>query len=185
MYASGSTIDCVDERLERLLGRSSRTRRACRGPAPPLPVAFAARQRVAGRAAVLLEDQRPACQARWARCSSRRGGVVVDGGAGAALFCCCLSHVSNAAGSITIAWLRMSEWPSPQSSVQIERERAEPGGRDVQLRDEPGDDVLLLTENSGTKNEWMTSSDAHVELDRAALRQPQHRARRRSSRRGS
>src|ERR1700758_3339118 len=37
--------------------------------------------------------------------------LVVDPGAGPALFFCCLSHASNAAGSITIAWLRISEWP--------------------------------------------------------------------------
>src|SRR3954468_18660767 len=41
--------------------------------------------------------------------------VVVDGdvvGAGVADFPCWRSQASNAAGVITIAWLRISEWPS-------------------------------------------------------------------------
>src|SRR3954451_12292894 len=46
--------------------------------------------------------------------------VVVDVdvvGAGVAGFPCWRSQAASAAGFITIAWLRISEWPSPHSSV--------------------------------------------------------------------
>ncbi len=88
---------------------------------PTFPVAFAALSVWQLAQPFWLKTMRPACEdemgvvPRWSRWSACE--VVVDGGAGAALFSCFLSQALNAAGSITTAWLRMSEWPSPHSSV--------------------------------------------------------------------
>ena len=139
MYAFGSTIDSWTNAssgcfavfaYETSLSRSG----------PTFPVAFAAlsvwhaeqplflktreRRACAGEIGVVLEV------GRRRRGRGRRGSTPVPS---PALFSCFLSHLSNAAGVITIAWLRMSACPRPQSSVQIDRVRAEPVGRDVEL----------------------------------------------------
>ncbi len=87
------------------------------------------------------------------------GVVEVPVDDGPAFFSCCLSQASNAAGDITIAWRAHERVAEAAELGALERERAEARRRDVQLRDEPGDDVLLDCENCGTKTEWMTSSE--------------------------
>ena len=83
--------------------------------------------------------------------------VVVDGG-GAAVFPCFLSQESNAAGSITTAWLRMSEWPSPHSSVHSSGKVPRRVGVMWSCVTRPGT-TSSFCENCGTKTEWMTSSE--------------------------
>src|SRR5436309_1488142 len=81
--------------------------------------------------------------------------VVVDEG-GAAVFPCFLSQESNAAGSITTAWLRMSEWPSPHSSVHSSGKVPRRVGVMWSCVTRPGT-TSSFWENCGTKTEWMTS----------------------------
>src|SRR4029079_11864145 len=83
--------------------------------------------------------------------------VVVVAGAGAADFSCCRSHASNAAGFITIAWLRISEWPSPHSSVHSSGKVPTRSGVMCSWVTRPGT-MSSFCENWGTKTEWITSS---------------------------
>ena len=82
----------------------------------------------------------------------------MDAGAGAADFLCCSSQASNAAGFITIAWLRMSEWPRPQSSLQMSGNVPSRSGVMWTVVTRPGT-MSSFVRNSGTKKAWMTSSE--------------------------
>ena len=82
---------------------------------------------------------------------------MVDGGAGPAAFSCCRSQESNADGSITIAWVRMSEWPRPQSSVHSSGKVPRRVGVMCSCVTSPGT-MSSFCENCGTKTEWITSS---------------------------
>src|SRR5881398_144796 len=76
-----------------------------------VPVAFAALSAWQLEQPLALKTERPGAE-------GEDGVVAVDVvGAGVADFPCWRSQASNAAGFITIAWLRISEWPSPHSSV--------------------------------------------------------------------
>ena len=102
MYAFGSTIDSLDERLERAAVRLRGRARQLVEVGPDLAGRAGRLERVAAAAAVLLEDREPgrrrrsAAPPRLAATSSNVGLAVT-----------------------IVTWLRMSEWPRPQSSVQI------------------------------------------------------------------
>src|SRR5664279_658600 len=66
------------------------------------------------------------------------------------------SHLSNAAGLITIACVRITEWPRPQSSVQITGKVPSRFGVMWRCVVIPGT-ASSFCENSGTQNEWITS----------------------------
>ena len=66
------------------------------------------------------------------------------------------SHASKAAGVITIALVRISEWPRPQSSVQITANVPRRFGVMCSLVTIPGT-VSCFWLNSGTQKEWITS----------------------------
>jgi hypothetical protein len=101
---------------------------------------------------------------------------VVDAGGRSGRLPLLLEPGVERGGFITIAWLRMSEWPRPHSSVHSSGKVPSASGVMCSCVTRPGT-MSSFCRNSGTKNEWMTSSAAHVELDGAALGQPQHRAR--------
>src|SRR5581483_12032849 len=71
--------------------------------------------------------------------------------AAAAPFCWLFSHLSKAAGVITIAVERMSAWPSPQSSVQITGNVPSRSGVMCSVVVRPGT-VSCFCENSGTQD---------------------------------
>ncbi len=84
--------------------------------------------------------------------------VVVGGGDGAAFFSCSLSHLLKAAGSTTTAWVRISEWPSPHSSVHSSGNVPRRVGVMCSCVTRPGT-MSSFCENCGTKTEWITSSE--------------------------
>ena len=63
---------------------------------------------------------------------------------------------ANLAGVTTSAWLRISAWPRPQSSVQITGNVPRCVGVMTSELCWPGT-ASCFCENSGTQNEWMTS----------------------------
>jgi hypothetical protein len=68
------------------------------------------------------------------------------------------SHLANAACVITIACVRITAWPRPQSSVQITGYVPTLFGVMWSDVSSPGT-VSSFCPNSGTQNEWMTSFD--------------------------
>src|SRR5215472_387652 len=159
MYAFGSTIDwwtnassgwCACRAYETSLSRSG----------PTVPVALAALSVWQLEQLFWLKTARPAAEGEIGVVEDPVVVVdwVVDGGAGAADFSCCRSQVSNAAGSITIAWVRMSEWPRPQSSVHSSGNVPSRVGVMWSVVTSPGT-MSSFCENCGTKTEWITSSE--------------------------
>src|SRR6266403_4274889 len=71
---------------------------------------------------------------------------------------CAFAHLSNAAGVITIASVRMTAWPSPQSSVQMTSNVPSRFGVMCSRVVRPGT-VSCFCENSETQKEWITSFD--------------------------
>src|ERR1700746_1849390 len=115
MYAFGFTIDSwMNASSGCFPGCAYATSLSRSGPI--VPVAWAAVRVWQLEQPFALKTERPAADGEVGVVEGEVD-VEVDGGAGAALFFCCASQASNAAGFITIAWLRMSEWPSPHSSV--------------------------------------------------------------------
>src|SRR6478672_5252969 len=113
MYASGSTIDWwTNDSSGCLAVRAYETRLSRSGPT--FPVAFAALKVWQAAQPFWLKTMRPACAGEMGVVLEVVEVVevvaVVDDGA--APFSCFWSQELNAAGSITTAWLRMSEWPS-------------------------------------------------------------------------
>src|SRR5437899_1140294 len=149
MYAFGSTIDCWTNASSGSFAFFAYETRLSRS-GPTLPVAFAALSVWQLEQPLALKTERPAADGVVVE-------VVVDEG-GAAVFPCFLSQESNAAGSITTAWLRMSEWPSPHSSVHSSGKVPRRVGVMWSCVTRPGT-TSSFCENSGTKTEWMTSSE--------------------------
>src|SRR5260221_3510294 len=71
---------------------------------------------------------------------------------------CAFAYLSNAAGVITIASVRMTAWPSPQSSVQMTSNVPRRFGVMCSRVVRPGT-VSCFCENSETQKEWITSFD--------------------------
>src|SRR3954463_2145717 len=125
MYAFGSTIDSWTKASSGWLAFFAYETRLSRS-GPTLPVALAALSVWQLEQPLELKTERPAAEdddgvvdvALVVELAVEAVvEVVVVGEAGPADFSCCRSQASNAAGFITIAWLRISEWPRPQSSV--------------------------------------------------------------------
>src|SRR5215470_6134607 len=157
MYACGSTIDsrtnrssgwCACFAYETSLSRSG----------PIVPVAFAALSVWQLAQLFWLKTERPAAEGEIGVVELE---VVVDcvvDGPGAADFSCSLSQASKADGSITIAWVRISEWPRPQSSVHSSGNVPSRVGVMWSWVTSPGT-MSSFCENCGTKTEWITSSE--------------------------
>src|SRR5437660_3546587 len=71
------------------------------------------------------------------------------------------NHFANAPRVITIAVLRITAWPRPQSSVQITGYVPILFGVMCNVGCRPGT-VSCFCPNSGTQNEWITSFDVKV-----------------------
>ena len=84
------------------------------------------------------------------------------------------AHVPGAQACffMTITGARISEWPSPQSSVQMSVFLPTFVGVIGRWVTRPGT-ASCFCRNSGTQKEWMTSSARKVELDLAALLEPE------------
>ena len=87
-----------------------------------------------------------AVRAGFARRARSRGGQIIRVLPARLLLLLTRAHTSKAAGFITITGARISACPSPQSSVQMTVYLPGLGGRDRQVRDDPGHGVLLLPE---------------------------------------
>src|SRR2546429_2854444 len=116
MYAFGSTIDWWTNASSGWFAFFAYETRLSRS-GPTLPVAFAALSVWQLEQPLALKTERPAADGDVV-VVVEVVEVVVDEG-GAAVFPCFLSQESNAAGSITTAWLRMREWRDPPSSVGL------------------------------------------------------------------
>src|ERR1700757_4249338 len=151
MYALGSTI-------ESWMNASSGCFACCAYATslsrfgPIVPLAFAAVSVWQLEQPLELKTERPAAEGEAGLVEVE---VVLDGGGGAALFFWCASQASNAAGFITMAWLRMSEWPSPHSSVHSSGNVPSRVGVMWSCVTSPGT-MSSFWENSGTKTEWIT-----------------------------
>src|SRR3954451_3054909 len=154
MYAFGSTIDTWTNAPSGWFAFFAYETRLSRS-GPILPVALAALSLWQLEQPLALKTERPAADGDVV-VVVEVVEVVVDEG-GAAVFPCFLSQESNAAGSITTAWLRMSEWPSPHSSVHSSGNVPSRVGVTCSCVTRPGT-MSSLTENCGTNTEWMTSS---------------------------
>src|SRR5438552_12867140 len=152
MYAFGLTIDSWMNATSGCFACCAYATSLSRS-GPIVPVALAAVSVWQLEQPFALKTERPAAEAEVEVVE-----VEVDGGTGAALFFCCASQASNAAGFITIAWLRMSEWPSPQSSVHSSGNVPSRVGVMWSCVTSPGT-MSSFCENCGTKTEWITSSD--------------------------
>src|SRR3954468_22177402 len=157
MYAFGSTIDSWTKASSGWLAFFAYETRLSRS-GPILPVALAALSVWQLAQPLALKTERPAAAGDVVVVVEVDDvdDVVVDEG-GAAVFPCFFSQESNAAGSITTAWLRMSEWPSPHSSVHSSGNVPSRVGVTCSCVTRPGT-MSSLTENCGTNTEWMTSS---------------------------
>src|SRR3954451_5537918 len=125
-----------------------------------VPVAFAALRMWQLEQPLALKTDRPAAEGEDGVVEvdvEVVGDVVVVVGAGAADFPCWRSQASNAAGFITIAWLRISEWPRPQSSVHSSGKVPRRSGVMCSCVTRPGT-TSSFCENSGTKTEGISSS---------------------------
>src|SRR3954463_10328702 len=151
MYAFGSTIDSWTKASSGWLAFFAYETRLSRS-GPILPVALAALSVWQLAQPLALKTERPAAVGDGVVVVD----VVVDAG-GAALFSCFLSQESNAAGSITTAWLRMSEWPSPHSSVHSSGNVPRRVGVMCSCVTRPGT-MSSFCENCGTNTEGMTAS---------------------------
>src|SRR5215467_2384111 len=158
MYAFGSTIELRTNdssgwwacfAYETSLSRSG----------PIVPVAFAALSVWQLAQLFWLKTESPAAEGEIGVVELE---VVVDcvavGDAGAADFSWSLSQESNADGSITMAWVRMSEWPRPHSSVHSSGNVPSRVGVMWSWVTSPGT-MSSFCENCGTKTEWITSSE--------------------------
>src|SRR5689334_11815611 len=71
------------------------------------------------------------------------------------------NHLSNALWVMTIAYVRITAWPSPHSSVQMTGKRPVRSGVMCSVGWMPGT-VSCFWPHSGTQKEWMTSFDVKV-----------------------
>src|SRR3954451_12142179 len=158
MYAFGSTIDTWTNAPSGWFAFFAYETRLSRS-GPILPVALAALSVWQLEQPLALKTDRPAADGDGDVVVEvvEVAEVVVDEGDGAAVFSCFWSQESNAAGSITTAWLRISEWPRPHSSVHSSGKVPSRVGVTWICVTRPGT-MSSLTENCGTKTEWMTSS---------------------------
>src|SRR3954452_8759473 len=154
MSAFGSTIDSWTKASSGWLAFFAYETRLLRS-GPILPVALAALSVWQLAQPLALKTERPAAVGDVV-VVVEVDDVVVDEG-GAAVFPCFFSQESNAAGSITTAWLRMSEWPSPHSSVHSSGNVPRRVGVMCSCVTRPGT-MSSFCENCGTNTEWMTSS---------------------------
>ena len=162
VLASGSTIDWWTNDSSGCFAVFAYETRLSRS-GPTFPVAFAALSVWHAEQPFELKTVRPACAGEMGVVLEVVDVEVVGRGRGSgrwrpAFFSCFLSQVLNAAGYTTTAWLRMSEWPSPHSSVHSSGNVPRRVGVTCSCVTSPGT-MSSLTENSGTKTEWMTSSE--------------------------
>src|SRR3954447_22031058 len=153
MYAFGSTIDSWTKASSGWLAFFAYETRLSRS-GPTLPVALAALSVWQLAQPLALKTERAAPVGDVVVVDDV-DDVVVDEG-GAAVFPCFFSQESNAAGSITTAWLRMSEWPSPHSSVHSSGNVPSRVGVTCSCVTRTGT-MSSFCENCGTNTEWMTS----------------------------
>ena len=153
---SGFDDRLLDEVVERLPGAPVRLlRRGCRGRARPC--------RSRRRGLKVWQPPQPFCveapRARAGRCSPAPPALRPTSRSRPA------DHEST--------WLRISEWPRPQSSVQITGIRADAGRRDHEVVVPGRAPRPASATNCGTQKEWMTSSAVMSSLHVAAQRKRQ------------